>query len=153
MGFIYMKYGVLVERFGVPDITVDELMTENPKTVDKETSIEELVSMFKKHDFHAFPVVEDGKLYGVVTKTDVVNDINVNGFKGFTNKKVKDICSTKLITVEHDSNIIDATDLLIKQGHRFVPVVDDDEVVGVLSYRDIAKRLMKTVPTKSATPP
>lgn len=143
-----MRYGVLVERFGVPDITVDELMTEDPKTVDKNTSIEELVSLFKKHGFHAFPVVEDDKLFGVVTKTDLVNDIEVNGFEGFADKKVKDICSTDLITVEHDSNIIEATDLLIKQGHRFVPVVDDDKLVGVLSYRDIAEKLMKTVPTK-----
>ncbi|PTD93786.1 hypothetical protein C9439_06990 [archaeon SCG-AAA382B04] len=143
-----MKYGVLVERFGVPDITVDELMTENPVTVTKNTMIRELVSLFKEHDFHAFPVVEDEELKGVVTKTDLVNEIDENGLEEFMEKEVGEICSENLITVKHDANVMDATDLLIKQGHRFVPIVDENELVGVLSYNDIAKRLMKTVPTK-----
>lgn len=143
-----MKYGVLVERFGVPDINVDELMTEDPVTVTKYTTIRELVSLFKEHDFHAFPVVEDEELKGVVTKTDLVNEIDENDLEELLEKEVGEICSENLITVKHDANVMDATDLLIKQGHRFVPIVDENELVGVLSYNDIAKRLMKTVPTK-----
>jgi len=39
-------------------------MTRNVKTVTRQTTMRDLEVLFEKHDFNAFPVVEDGKMLG-----------------------------------------------------------------------------------------
>jgi len=52
--------------------TVADAMTPKPVTVQTETSIEELASLMVDKNFHTLPVVDEGKLVGVVGKEDVL---------------------------------------------------------------------------------
>ncbi len=52
--------------------TVADAMTPNPVTVQTDTSIEELASLMVDKSFHTLPVVDEGKLVGVVGKEDVL---------------------------------------------------------------------------------
>jgi len=52
--------------------TVADAMTPNPVTVQTDTSIEELASLMVDKNFHTLPVVDEGKLVGVVGKEDVL---------------------------------------------------------------------------------
>ena len=45
-------------------------MTPTVVTVERKTTIGQLGALFEKHDFNAFPVMEDGKVLGIVTKFD-----------------------------------------------------------------------------------
>jgi CBS domain-containing protein len=45
-------------------------MTPTVVTVERQTTIGQIGALFEKHDFIAFPVIEDGKLLGLVTKFD-----------------------------------------------------------------------------------
>ena len=45
-------------------------MTWAVKTVRRQTTMRELGDLFEKHDFNAFPVLEDGKMMGIVSKFD-----------------------------------------------------------------------------------
>ena len=50
--------------------TADQYMTRPVTTVTRETTMRELEVLFEKHDFNSFPVVEHGKMLGIVTKFD-----------------------------------------------------------------------------------
>lgn len=53
-------------------LSIDQVMSEKPTIVSSETSIEEVGSIFINQSFHSLPVVENGKLVGIVTTTDVI---------------------------------------------------------------------------------
>ena len=45
-------------------------MTRAVTTVTRQATMHELEALFEKHDFNSFPVVEEGKMFGIVTKFD-----------------------------------------------------------------------------------
>lgn len=55
--------------------TVAEAMTSKPVSVDPQTSIEDLAALMVDKNFHTLPVVEDGRLVGVVGKEDVLKTL------------------------------------------------------------------------------
>ncbi|MBW2339741.1 MAG: CBS domain-containing protein, partial [Deltaproteobacteria bacterium] len=55
--------------------TVADAMTPNPVTVQTDTGIEELASLMVDKNFHTLPVVDEGKLVGVVGKEDVLKTL------------------------------------------------------------------------------
>jgi CBS domain-containing protein len=52
------------------ECTAEEYMTRAVSTVTRQTTMRELETLFEKHDFNSFPVVEKGKVSGIVTKFD-----------------------------------------------------------------------------------
>lgn len=54
---------------------VEDAMTPNPKSVVRDTSLEELAEIMVNHKYHTLPVVENGKLVGVVGKADVLKTL------------------------------------------------------------------------------
>ena len=53
-------------------LTIPNVMTDKPVVVNSENSIKEVAEVFSNKTFHALPVVEDEKLVGIVTTTDVI---------------------------------------------------------------------------------
>ncbi len=53
--------------------TVSQFMTRTVVTVKRQTTMRELAALFEKHDFNSFPVVEDGKLLGIISKFDFLH--------------------------------------------------------------------------------
>jgi CBS domain-containing protein len=51
------------------ECTVGQYMTHSVKTVTRQVTMHDLEALFEQHDFNAFPVVEQGKVLGVVTKS------------------------------------------------------------------------------------
>jgi CBS domain len=56
--------------YGFLACTARQFMTRTVTTVEPQTTMSELGGLFEKHDFNAFPVMEDGKVLGIVTKFD-----------------------------------------------------------------------------------
>ena len=48
--------------------TAEQYMTRTVTTVTRQTTMRALEALFEKHDFNSFPVVEEGKMLGIVTK-------------------------------------------------------------------------------------
>lgn len=61
-------------------LTVAQAMTANPKAIDRETTLEEIATIMVKENVHSLPVVEEGKLVGIVGKEDVLRTI-INGVR------------------------------------------------------------------------
>lgn len=52
--------------------SLDQVMVKNPVSIAPDQTISELASVFMKKEFHALPVVQDGRLVGIVTTTDLI---------------------------------------------------------------------------------
>lgn len=53
--------------------TIPQVMTKVPVTVESETTVKEVAEILARQSFHSVPVVEQGKLVGIVTTTDLIN--------------------------------------------------------------------------------
>jgi CBS domain-containing protein len=73
-----LSFGTLFEGQGDADeavfdmLSVEQVMTANPRVIDTETSIKEVAEIFAKEDFHSLPVVEGDEIKGIVTSTDII---------------------------------------------------------------------------------
>ncbi len=55
--------------------TVEQAMTHNPTSVGPDTELEDVADLMVRKNFHTIPVVEDGKLVGIVGKEDVLKTL------------------------------------------------------------------------------
>ncbi|AXG68560.1 inosine-5'-monophosphate dehydrogenase [Kordia sp. SMS9] len=53
--------------------TIEQVMAKNLVSVTSETTIKEAAEILAQKEFHALPVVDDGKLVGILTTTDLIN--------------------------------------------------------------------------------
>lgn len=53
--------------------TIDQVMAKNVLTVPSTATIKEVAKILAENEFHALPVVDDGRLVGIVTTTDLIN--------------------------------------------------------------------------------
>jgi CBS domain-containing membrane protein len=53
-------------------LTIEQIMKRNVKSIEASTTIKEVAEVFSKEEYHALPVVSQGKLMGIVTTTDVI---------------------------------------------------------------------------------
>ena len=53
--------------------TIEQVMAKNLVTVSSSVTIKEVAEILSKKEFHALPVVDNGKLVGIVTTTDLIN--------------------------------------------------------------------------------
>ncbi|WP_299396329.1 CBS domain-containing protein [uncultured Gelidibacter sp.] len=53
--------------------TIEQVMAKHVVTVSSDTSIKDVAKILAKKEFHALPVVDDRKLVGIVTTTDLIN--------------------------------------------------------------------------------
>ncbi|MEM1358321.1 MAG: CBS domain-containing protein [Bacteroidota bacterium] len=53
-------------------LSIDQVMTKDVTTVEKSDTILDVATILSKEEFHALPVMDDGKLVGIVTTTDLV---------------------------------------------------------------------------------
>jgi len=55
--------------------TIDQVMAKNIIRVDSETSIKQVAEILVSKIFHALPLIDNGSLVGIVTTTDLINDL------------------------------------------------------------------------------
>jgi CBS domain-containing protein len=72
ISFVNSAEGEQVTTTMYDSLTINQVMTKDVITVDKEDTILDVATIFSKNEFHALPVTEAGKLVGIVTTTDLV---------------------------------------------------------------------------------
>ncbi|MEW6169120.1 MAG: CBS domain-containing protein [Pseudomonadota bacterium] len=71
-----LKVAVHASYHGVMGGRVADFMSRNPVTVDAELSVLEVAKMFLDKPYRRYPVVEDNRLVGVISRTDVLRAID-----------------------------------------------------------------------------
>jgi len=126
---------------------IRDIMTKNPITVDSETLIVDARSIMKGNNIRSLPVVDKGKLVGIVTERMILEaspspatSLSIHEVHYLLSKmKVKDIMVKNPITISPDTAFKDA--LLLGQEKRIgaFPVVDKGKVVGIATESDLVR--------------
>jgi CIC family chloride channel protein len=128
------EYSVLLlKSIKVKDAMMEEVFTVNPKS-----TLEEVETIFKKYKAHAVPVVDEGKLVGIVAKRDVMDAISGKQ----RNIPVIQIMSSKLVVTYPDESLFDAMNKMVINDIGQLPVVDRNspkQLVGVLAIDDVTR--------------
>lgn len=117
--------------------TVRDAMTPGVETVEPSQALREAAKLMKSGDFGSVPVVENGRLVGMLTDRDIVVRAVAQGLDP-SSAQVGEVASTSPITVEPDQDLAEALRLMAQHRVRRLPVVDDGKLVGVLSQADVA---------------
>ena len=114
-----------------------EIMTSNVQTATRNMSLREVASIMRDGDMGSIPVVEDGKLVGIVTDRDIVVRSIADGKDAST--PVSDAMTTEIFSVSPDDFAFEAIRLMGDKQVRRIPVVDDNgALAGIIAMADIA---------------
>jgi acetoin utilization protein AcuB len=122
------------KTYPVDRFLVAHWMTPHPITIMPEERLPHAVALMQQHRFRSLPVVDDGKLLGILTDRDIRT--NLNDLDSLT---VGKLMTTKLVTVTPGTSVWDAARLLSERKVGAVPVVDDGVLVGIVSTTDLLK--------------
>ena len=125
---------------------VKDRMTPNPETVTTDTSLKGALELVRSRPFRHLPVVdESGKLVGIVTEKSLVYasptpTTTLSVFEVdyiLSRTKIGQVIQGPVITVRPDLPIEEAARVMIDHRIGCLPVVEDDELVGIISDTDI----------------
>jgi len=121
-------------------------MTPKPFTVTTDTSLKEALELLERHTFRHLPVVDaEGKLVGIVTNRSLLlsSPTSATTLSVFevdyilSRTKLGQILQGEVVTVGPDLPIEEAARVMIDNRIGCLPIVEDDELVGIISDTDI----------------
>lgn len=117
---------------------IADIMTNDCVTVTPQTNIFEVAALMKQHDIGFVPVIDNRKLIGVVTDRDLV----IRGFAGkhTGTTAVSEVLTDNVTTVGPNTSIDEATSIMAAGQIRRLPIVENGELLGVVSLGDLAVR-------------
>lgn len=118
-------------------LKVKDAMTPVEKviTVSPKNTVQDVLYLIQKTGHLGYPVVENGKIIGIIT----LSDINSIPEEDRTKLKVEEVMSKKPIVISPDDNLEDALKLLIKNDIGRLPVVENEKLVGIITRSDIMR--------------
>jgi len=114
-----------------------EIMTSDVKTTTRDTSLGEVAMMMREGDMGSIPVLENGKLVGIVTDRDIVVRSIAEGKDA--SSPVGEAMTTDIFSVKPDDFVFEAIRLMGDKQVRRIPVVDESgALAGIIAMADIA---------------
>jgi CBS domain-containing protein len=114
-----------------------DIMTKNVKTATSEMPLRDVASIMRDGDMGSVPVVDGGKLVGIVTDRDIVIRCIAEG-KG-AETKVREAMTSEIFSVTPESFVFEAIRLMGDKQVRRVPVVNENgELAGIIAMADVA---------------
>ena len=148
------------------DKTVRDIMTPDPVTVEPAMSVTDAARLMVEKGIGALPVVKERELVGLVTEGDLImKDIKLeyptyihllDGFimyppsttrfehelKKAVAATVGDVMTAEPHTVQADTSVEDVATLLVDRDVSRLPVLDGDELVGIVTKSDVLRSMI-----------
>jgi CBS domain-containing protein len=138
--------GGLMYRF--LQCTTGQYMTRDVTTVTREVTLRDLEALFEKHDFNSFPVVEERKMLGIVTKFDFLRAFAfttgqmVPHYDELMKRPVGEMMTEAVVHVEPAAPLTRVLQLMVSLKARSFPVIGPDrQLVGIISREDVMRAL------------
>ncbi|MGD8385746.1 MAG: CBS domain-containing protein [Desulfobacteraceae bacterium] len=148
-------------------LKVREVMTREPVTVSPETEIAEAARLLLDKRINGIPVVDrGGTLVGILCQSDLITQqkkfpiptvftlldglIPLGSMKSL-DREVQKITATRVadamtpdpVTVDPDTDLAEVASLMVDRKFHTIPVVEGDELVGVIGKEDVLRTLMR----------
>ncbi len=130
---------------------VRDWMTPNPITIDPKTTLPEAHKLMKECHIRRLPVVDHGKVVGILTLGDVreaspsdASSLSIFELNYLLAKlNVESIMTRDPITIAPTATIREAAQLMLEHKIGGVPVVEDEKLVGIITESDIFRVLVQ----------
>ena len=143
-------------------MNVEDIMTTNVRTVSSDKKLGEVVSLMCIYRYSGIPVVDDGKLVGTVSESDILGkmfpkledlmsgmstvdyDAQMNQYSDVVSITVRDVMTPVVISVKPDMHILQAASMMVGRKFRRIPVAVGDELLGMVSMGDVHKAIYQS---------
>lgn len=132
---------------------IRDIMTKNPITVDSETLVLDAQKIMKENNIRRLPIVEKGKLVGIVTQHDILEaspspatSLSIHELNYLLAKmKVKEVMKKNPVTLTSDMPFEEALKIGQEKKIGSFPVVDKGKLVGIATESDIVRFLTRSL--------
>jgi len=138
---------------------VRDVMTPDPITIGPNHSIGAALARMRRGGFRRLPVVEDGKLVGIITDRDLRLAMNSpfvmreGWYDSYLMEhiEVRSCMTPDPVTVEADDDLLDAVRVMRKHKFGGVPVMEAGKLVGILTETDLLNFLEQLLEARKET--
>jgi CBS domain-containing protein len=123
--------------------TLKEIMTSDVFATTPSTSVADVAASMLKGRFGSAVVLEGSTLMGIFTERDVLRAAAARA--DLTTSRVADWMTGDPVTASPDMDAGEATEIMMSQGFRHLPVVDGKTIAGIVSLRDILRTRIRRV--------
>jgi CBS domain-containing protein len=124
--------------------TLKEIMTSDVFATTPSTSVADVAASMLKGRFGSAVVLEGSTLMGIFTERDVLRAAAARA--DLTSSRVADWMTGDPVTASPDMDTGEATEIMMSQGFRHLPVVDGNTISGIVSLRDILRTRIRRSP-------
>ena len=126
------KYGNMApSHFHVSTVMVKDLIT-----VDEDDDLTDVAKILIDKNIGAIPVLSDGEMVGIVTKSDFIYLCKAKAYEKIS---VKDIMTSDIISISADDRLIHARKVIMDSKVGRLLLTEDNELAGIITSKDIAK--------------
>lgn len=141
-----------MSMYGFLACNAGQYMTRDVVTVSREMTLRDLEALFEVHDFNAFPVLDTGRMVGIVTKFDFLKAFAfttrqiVPHYEDLMGTLVDAVMTEAIIDVQPDAPLTRVLQLMVNLKARSLPVRErGGDLVGMISREDIMRALKVSV--------
>lgn len=121
---------------------VTKIMTRDLVCVSPDQKILDIKHIYEKKNFHHhIPVINDGKLVGIISLVDFMYRIKGAGLDDsepvYTTLSARDIMTSNPVTLKPESTISEAAEIFATGRYRALPIVENETIVGIVTTADI----------------
>jgi len=118
-----------------------EIKGKDVWTISPDDSVFDALRLMARVDVGALMVMDGNKLIGIISERDYARKVILVG-KSSKETLVKEIMTKKVVTIHPMQTCEECMDLMTKNQIRHLPVVDDGELIGVISIGDVVKHII-----------
>ncbi len=130
--FIFRK-----DMDSLESMKVEEIMAKDIVTISPDETVQEALEAMMHHHINGIVVAEGKKVRGILTETDFLR--KVHGNNDALKSKVSEVMTAPILTIQSSAIVLSVVKLMLKRGIRKVPVVKDNELVGIVSFSDVLR--------------
>ena len=107
-------------------------------TIGADAMVFEAIRVMTEKHVGALPVLEGGKLAGIISERDYMTKVMLKG-RSSKDTPVADIMTREVVTVRPDQSVSECMSIITERRVRHLPVMDEGELVGVVSIGDLVR--------------
>jgi CBS domain-containing protein len=111
-------------------------------TIAPEGRLTDAVSVMAQHNMGSLVVIDKGRVTGMLTFKEILQAVN-KGRGALGDARVGDIMERDPVTASPAMEVNDLRRTMLDSGARYLPVIDRDKLIGVVSFRDVAKAVLE----------
>ncbi|MBS3815426.1 MAG: CBS domain-containing protein [Hadesarchaea archaeon] len=136
-------------------VPVKDAMTVNVLTAGPQKTVAKAAEVMTENGVGSLVIVRENKPIGIVTERDILDKVVSSDLKP-SEVRVSNVMSKPLITVKPEFDMLDAMRLMVKNRIRRLPVVQDEELVGIVTAQDVTEvspQILEVIPEREEIEP